>query len=162
MLTLQALYDAVLLADTPLLRSSYKTPLKTYIRHYAEMLGCPTPAECPMGIYNLDEPHRRSLFASHRDRFKTTAYLDKVFHGITTLLEVGHRQNLIPAPIGPLKPWPLYRRIPRHVTRTPRLTAQPMALSNGQRRCSRTQRPISATASNPLLAAEAGRSSSAM
>jgi hypothetical protein len=119
MLTLQQLYDAVFVDSLMALKASYRAPLKTYMRHYAEMLGCATPADCPLDLYHLDDAHRRALFAAHRSRFRNTAYLDKVFHGISLLLETGVRHGLIPPPIGPLKSWPLYRRIPRHVNRTP-------------------------------------------
>jgi Phage integrase family len=117
---LAALSDAVFDGPEPTLKASYRAPMRTYARKYAQMLGYPTPAECPPAAYNLPEDRRRELFASHATTFASPKYLETVFHGIGTLLAIGIARGLIPTPPSPLRPWPLFRRLPNGVKRPPK------------------------------------------
>jgi hypothetical protein len=93
--------------------------MKTYLQRYAQILGCSTPVQYPLETYNLAEDRRRELFAAHATMFSTPAYLEKVFHGISTLLAAGVARGIIPPPPSPLKPWPLFRRLPNGMPRPP-------------------------------------------
>jgi hypothetical protein len=120
MVMLAALHEAVFADPNPALKPSYQAPLKSYLRRYAKMLGCASPEQCPLEAYNLPEDSRRDLFAAHAQTFPTPAYLEKVFHGIGALLAAGVARGIIPPPPSPLKPWPLFRRVPSGWMRTPK------------------------------------------